>query len=330
MYSVVNKEKNKNQDFPLLSLNSEHIDEVTQIPSTPLANESTAASTMGESASAEPADGDGDAASSTAASVIAIAADGDIVLDVTFETSKETLKKLRAQLKSMSLASRSKNEPKTPPSTRLELAYRVSSEALKKHSKYFANLLSNPQFSEHRRITDSHAALIARGIQPAEAEAAELPRVEIVDDDQATQASGREVAFKDMLLMLHKLPISVTKLTMSYMTTLAIMADRFDCAATVAKSAGLGAKFKGPVTSTRAYFDEHGRATETENVLRQKLLISILLGQPTQLAAASRELILRGSAIWNVYHEPEEGKDAAWWHLPEGIEGEMQSVSCTS
>lgn len=278
---------------------------------------------MGESAAAEPADGDADA-SSTAASVIAIVEDGDIILDVTFETSKETLKKLRTQLKSMSLAARSKNEAKTPPRTRLQLAYRVSLDALKKHSKYFANLLSNPQFSEYKRISDAHAALIARGIQPGAAEAADLPRVEIVDDDQATQASGREVAFKDMLLLLHKMPPATTKLTMSYVTTLAIMADRFDCAATVARSAGLGAKFKGPVTSTRAYFDEHGRATETENVLRQKILIAILLGQPTQLAAASRELILRGSAVWNIYHEPEEGKDAAWWHLPEGIEGMMR------
>lgn len=270
------------------------------------------------------ADKDADKSAPAASqSVIAVDETGDIILDVVFETSKDTLKKARSQVTAAPRIAKPALPPTVgaPLSPRTTLSYRVSVEALKNRSKYFTNLFSNPQFSESRRIAYAHAALTAKGTQPSNADAADLPRIEIIDDDEATQASSRDVAFEDMLRLIHRKPVKATKITMAYATTLAIIADRFDCADAVARSANMGAKFKGPITSTRAYFDSYGKPTETEKIVRQKILIALLLRQPTQLAAASRELVLRGSTIWGPYHDPDDLNPAAWWNLPEGVEG---------
>lgn len=272
------------------------------------------------------ADADADKPAPAASpSVIAIDEKGDIILDVIFETSKETLKRARSQVTAAPrIAKPAAPAPVGAPlSPRTTLSYRVSVEALKGRSKYFTNLFSNPHFSESKRISGAHGILRAKGHQPSDADADDLPRIEIVDDDEATQASNRDVAFEDMLRLIHRKPAKATKITMAYATTLAIIADRFDCADAVARSANMGAKFKGPITSTRAYFDSYGKPTETEKIVRQKVLIALLLRQPTQLAAASRELVLRGSTVWGPYHDPDDLNPAAWWHLPEGVEGNM-------
>jgi hypothetical protein len=154
---------------------------------------------------------------------------------------------------------------------------------------------------------------------PSEAEPADLPHVKITDDDEATQTAAREPIFEDMLRIIHQVPIKTTRVVMSYVTTLALLADRFDCGAPVSRAL-MDMKFKWPVTNTRPYVDESGRATEAEKVLRQKILVAWLLGQPMRLHQATRELVLRGSRLWSPCAE-EDASPGAWWHLPEGIEG---------
>lgn len=190
---------------------------------------------------------------------------------------------------------------------------------LKKHSKYFSNLLTNPAFREAQLISTTLADLASRKVKPSEADPAELPRVKITDDDEATQSAGREHVFEDMLRIIHQIPVKTTRVVMTYVSTLAILADRFDCGSPVSRAL-TDIKFKWPVTNTRPYVDEAGQATETEKVLRQKILVSWLLGQPMRLHQASRELVLRGSRLWSAYGE-EEDLPGAWWNLPEGIEG---------
>lgn len=248
---------------------------------------------------------------------------GDIILDVTFETSPETLRRSR---KAALAASRKAGSSATPPPNlkpKVRAAYRVSLGALKKHSKYFDNLLSNSHFREAKLITDAHDLLKARGSIPAEADASELPWIPIADDDEATKTAGREHTFEDMLRIIHQEPPKTTRITMSYVTTLAITADRFDCTTVVSRCLSTDLKFKWPVTNSRPMQDDTGRATDVEQVLRQKILVSWLLGQPMRLQQATRELIMRGSSHWSAFYNDDADTTAAWWTLPDGLEREL-------
>lgn len=270
---------------------------------------------MGESEAA--ASADGEAAKSAKVDVVDVADAGDIILDVTFETSKETLKKSRKGATAFG-AKKTGGAPPAALKTKVKVAYRVNQAALKKHSQYFANLLSNSQFREAALIKEAHEKLAKKGVKPAEADAADLPWISITDDDEATKAAGREHAFEDILRIIHQKPPKVTRAAMSEVTTMAILADRFDCITAVARSLH---GIRWPVTNTRAFTDESGRNTDVEQTLREKILVSWLLGNGMKLHQAARELITRGSRLWSDYHDESEELTAAWWHLPDGIEG---------
>lgn len=274
-----------------------------------------------------PADGDapdGPAANGTSLGHGAIAVDarGDVVLHVTFDTSPETLRKAR---KAALAASRKAGSSAPPPPVlkpQVKVAYRVSSAELKKHSNYFSRLFSDSKFREAKLITESHAQLAARGQKPADVDAAQLPWIDIVDDDEATQTAARERVFEDMLRILHRQLPKITRATMSYLATLAITADRFDCVTPVSRCLNGELKFKWPVTTTKPMRDDSGKPTDVEQVLRQKILVSWLLGQPMRLHTATRELIMRGSRRWTVFDDGESEADAtaAWWTLPDDLE----------
>ena len=296
----------------------------------------------------EPAAADGDAPDSSATGakdgtsgshgshglnprVINVDAHGDVVLDVTFETSPNTLRKSRkaalaAARKAGSTASTTATAPELKPKVRI--AYRVSLHALRQHSKYFANLLFNPQFREAKVIADAHQLITERGAKPAESEPSELPWLPIADDDDATRTAGREHAFEDMLRLIHGKPPKVARAGISYVTTMAIIADRFDCTSAIGRCLNSELKFKWPITSGRPLRDESGRETEVEQVLRQKILVSWLLHQPMRLHSATRELIIRGSSHWSAFYDGESENTAAWWNLPDGLEREFALAPC--
>ncbi|KAM4059871.1 protein related to hydroxyproline-rich glycoprotein [Hirsutella rhossiliensis] len=253
--------------------------------------------------------------------VVEVDESGDIVLDVTFETSHAVLKKSR---KALPPADRTL-KPRPPATTKV--AYRVRIAALKGNSRYFAHLFSNPQFSEARLVAETHDGLMARGVNPSEAGARDLPFIALVDDDEATQAAGRELVFEDMLRILHRKPIKTAKVVMPYAVTLAIVADRFDCVDTVARTLNGHHKFKWPIINSRPLtIDDRGRMAEVEQTMRQKVLVSWLLGQPLRLQQATRELIVRGSSLWSAFHDADANTEraAAWWNLPQGLERELQ------
>lgn len=278
---------------------------------------------MGESAAATAAaHGDGPDGAKTGRSVVVQVADeGDIVLDVTFETSIETLR--ISHKAALAAARKAGSQAASLPvfKSKVKVAYRVSLEALKKHSKYFENLLSNSQFREATLIETAHRELAARQLKPSQADAEDLPWITITDDDEATKAARREHAFEDILRIIHQKPPKATRVVMSEVTTMAIIADRFDCVSAVARSLNSDLKFKWPVTGTRPLLDDSGRATSAEQTLREKILVSWLLGQPMRLHQASRELITRGSSLWSAFHDGNSELTAAWWNLPEGLEG---------
>ena len=281
---------------------------------------------MGESAAttadAEPSEGP----KADLPPIIDIATRGDIILDVTFETSSDTLRQSR---KALLAASRKAGTKPPPPSTykaKVRVAYRVSLEALKKHSKYFSNLLTNPRFREAKIIGDAHERLATRKIKSGEASVMDLPWITITDDDTASKAAGRETVLEDMLNILHQKPLTTTRVTMSYVTTLTIIADRFDCTSAVSRTLSSDLKFKWPLTSTRPLRAEDGTPTDTEQALRQKILVAWLLGQSIKLHQSARELIIRGSSMWSDFIDPEADMTAVWWNLPDGLEGKQLKI----
>lgn len=251
--------------------------------------------------------------------IVEIVPDGDILLDVIFETSKETLKAAR---KSARLRPGQKVEPPVLKSKN-RVRYRVSLLVLKHHSKYFDNLLSDTRFAEARTIETSFEQLKLRDLEPSEAGAADLPVVEIQEDDEATRSAGQDSAFEDLLRILHrKLSVIPTKpVTMQYLAVLAVLADRFDCIHIVAKYVSV-LKFKWPATQTRLSKDGGSALSRAvEDTLRQKILVSWLLDQPVRMQTATRELIMYGSRRWSPsFDEEDESYTAAWWDLPDDLE----------
>ncbi|KAK3344122.1 hypothetical protein B0T25DRAFT_318486 [Lasiosphaeria hispida] len=255
--------------------------------------------------------------------VVDIASDGDVLLDVTFETSKETLKTAKK-------ATKPRPGQQVAPiilKSKFRLAYRVQLSVLKQQSKYFSNLLDDPRFSEARLIAAAFDRLSLRNVTPSEAAAEDLPLVKIQDDDEATLSAGREAVFGDLLRILHGNAPVTKPVTMQYLATLAVLADRFDCTKPVSKSLNASLKFKWLPTQTRLSREE-GEPCLTlaaEETLRQKILVSWLLDQPLKMHAATREIIIFGSRKWAEFPDEEvEGCSSIWWNLPDDLEGELQ------
>lgn len=281
---------------------------------------------MGDSTTDASTDDASESAKARGKPLVEVSGKGDIILDVTFETSRDTLKKSRSEAAAAARKTKTQAGPVASISPKVRTAYRVRLDVLKKQSKYFSNLLSNPQFSEAKLISHIHENLRAMKIDPGEAQPGDLPWISITDDDEATKSAGREVAFEDMLRIMHQLPPKATKISMPYVTTVAIISDRFDCSSIVSRSLSTDLKFKWPLTSSKPLMDERGRNTDTEQIMRQKVLVAWLLGQPMRLHQATRELITRGSRLWNAYHDGHDASPdttASWWNLPDGIEGKF-------
>ncbi|KAJ1338468.1 dihydrolipoyllysine-residue acetyltransferase [Microdochium nivale] len=274
---------------------------------------------------------------------------GDLILAVTFENSKSTVRaarKAQAQIPPVSTKADKVKSAAAPPAARARtrVPFRVQASVLKRQSQYFDRLLGDSRFKEAKDITAVLEALSLRNIKPGDAIAAELPWVEITDDDEATQYAHRELVFADLLRILHDQPAltgssSTHKVTPQYVTTLAVLADRFDCTAPVSSHVSARLKYKWPTAaaasrkvppaSGRGGDETSGLNRPAEDILRQKILVGWLLNLPIVFKNGTKELILSGSSRWGSF-APEDEQDqhsqpeAAWWYLPEGLEEELQ------
>lgn len=254
--------------------------------------------------------------------IVDVAPDGDIVLDVTFETSKETLKAARK-------ATKPRPGQHVVPSVfkpRVRVGYRTRLSVLRQHSKYFDSLLGDTRFAEAKAVAAALERLSLQNVAPEDTSAESLPRVAIKEDDEATQAAGQEGIFADLLRLLHGQEAETTPVTMHYLAALAVLADRFNCTAAVSKAMSAKLKLKWPVTKTALPRDEGGPSLTRamEETLRQKILVSWLLDQPIKMSTSTRELVIYGSRRWSLSDDDEEtdAYGAAWWNLPDDLEGE--------
>ncbi|KAK0670926.1 hypothetical protein QBC41DRAFT_65162 [Cercophora samala] len=253
--------------------------------------------------------------------VVDIAPEGDLVLCVTFNTSKETLK-----------AAKKAKEPPTTLKPTVKQGYRVQISVLKANSGYFTRLLGDTRFTEAKAVEDALQKLSLSNVNPSEADLSELPVVGINEDDEASRTANLSVLFGDLMRILHRVPITTKPLTVRYLAIIAVLADRFDCIPLVTKWLA-AIKFKFPPTTTQNQ-NRTGPALSksSEELLRQKILVSWLLERPLVFQSCTRELIMYGSRRWCTLFDEEEEEDeqskhvytAAWWHLPSGLEQELQ------
>jgi hypothetical protein len=240
--------------------------------------------------------------------VVDIRATGDVILDVSFENTAACTKSIPTDL-----LQKLRNAKSVFPCPRV--FYRVRLETLKKHSNYFTHLLGSDVFGEGRAIQEAFSDLAELNLKPSECEADRLPRITIVDEDDATRTLGREHVFRDMLRIIHGAEHLTKPITITYITVLVVLADRFDCLGPVARYiTGSFVNFKYPQTLDK----------KVEELLRQKILIFYHTNQTARFATATKELILRGSSRWTGYDE-EGAFTAAWWDLPDGLEGAIIS-----
>ncbi|KAI1421718.1 hypothetical protein F5Y12DRAFT_685737 [Xylaria sp. FL1777] len=263
--------------------------------------------------------------------VIVVSEHGDVMLDVTFQNSKDTIRSARKAAQPRHVSRGDPHPQQQPvPKARVCLAFRVDLAVLRRQSKYFDKLLGDSRFKEANGIAEAFAALSLKNVRPGDADVGDLPWISIHDDDEATSYAYREMAFADLLRILHgqDAKTAQAQITMSFVTTLAVLADRFDCAAAVSKYVAAGLKFKWPVTNRgKPVRDDgfSGMSRANENVLRQKILVSWLLNQPGKFQAATRELIMNGSCQWRSFGgEEDETTSATWWYLQDGLEQELQ------
>jgi hypothetical protein len=245
----------------------------------------------------------------TAHNVVEIRATGDVILDVSFENTNACTKSIPSEVIQKLRVS------KAPiPSARV--FYRVRLETLKKHSKYFAHLLGSDVFGEGRSIRAHFAGLAESNLKPTEIEPDQLPRIKIIDEDDATRTVGRETVFRDMLRIIHGAEHLTKPLSTLYLAVLVILADRFDCLAPITRYvAGTFGNFKYPQTLDKS----------AEEILRQKILVFYHTNQAVRLASATKELILRGSSRWIGYVDSNPGFTTSWWDLPDGLESKISS-----
>ncbi|KAI0393543.1 hypothetical protein F5Y17DRAFT_304234 [Xylariaceae sp. FL0594] len=265
--------------------------------------------------------------------VIVISPQGDVVLDATFQNSKETIRSANKAARAKHTSLRNPQPQQPAPKPRARLAFRVDLAVLKTQSKYFEKLLGDSHFKETKDIADAFSALSLKNLKPKDAGVEDLPWVKIHDDDEAASYAYRENVFADLLRILHGQDVQTSQppITMSFVTTLAVFADRFDCTASVSRYVSTKLKFKWPVTNLRKPRDDGSSSFSTmsranENVLRQKILVSWLLNQPGKFQAATRELIMNGSCRWSSFGEEDDetSTGATWWFLQDGLEQELQ------
>ncbi|KAK3072984.1 hypothetical protein LTR53_005845 [Teratosphaeriaceae sp. CCFEE 6253] len=169
--------------------------------------------------------------------------------------------------------------------------FKVNTDVLKQHSKYFGRLLQPGRFGEGSAVEAQHRLLRERYQSLTDVPASELPSLTVKD-------LGR---------------ISVLP-PISNLANLVIVADRFDALDAVKSYVGRKRILRAIEGKTTA----KGDTALSEEKVRQRLLVAVMLEYPPWVDRYSARLIAKG---W-VGREPEI-HTALWWDLPSRIEDEL-------
>lgn len=197
-------------------------------------------------------------------------------------------------------------------STKHDRSFRVASTLLKAKSRYFAGLLQG-RFGESAQIETRRAELVKQYGSLDHAPAAELPVVHIEDVGRISAVKSIEALLTDFLHMLHDMDTPPLP-PVGNMANLAIVADRFDALEAVRAYVRRKKMLRAIDGKTTAKVDN----ALSEEKVRQRLLVAILLEYPPWFEKYSCRMMLKG---W-VDREIDEDSPL-WFDLPARVEDEL-------
>lgn len=198
-------------------------------------------------------------------------------------------------------------------------SYRVSAEYLKQASPYFVRLLDPSKFGEGALVAEKLRDLRKTYSDIADTPSKELPRVTIVDIGRISKVNTVQNLVADFLKIVHGLEISTPVPPLPNLANLAVVADRFDALPHLSAYA-----HRKKVYSTIDARSKGKLGSLTEERLRQKLLVGLLLDHSPWISTYSKRLIIGGSIQWKPDVE-EDDELAFWWDMPHGLEGNKLS-----
>lgn len=190
---------------------------------------------------------------------------------------------------------------------------RAQSAVLKSRSVYFSGLLSG-RFGESEHMEEVHQGLIEKYGEIAAAPMEELPVIHIEDLGRISEVKSLDALCTDFFGILHGHDLQQNPPPVGNLAKLAIVADRFDALDAV----------KAYIFQKKMVRAIDGRtppkleSSLTEEKVRQRLLIAILLEDPVWTDRYSARMITKG---WAGKEHVEA--DALWWDLPSGVEDEL-------
>jgi hypothetical protein len=196
-------------------------------------------------------------------------------------------------------------------------SYRVSAEHLKQASPYFVRLLDPSKFGEGAQVAEKLKDLRKTYPDMGDTPSEELPRVRIADIGRISKVNTIKNLVADFLNIIHGFEISTPIPPIPNLANLAVVADRFDALPHFSAYAR-----RKKVYSTIDTRSKGKLGSLTEERLRQKLLIGLLLDHSPWISTYSKRLIIGGSVQWKPDVE-EDDELAFWWDMPHGLEGNM-------
>lgn len=196
--------------------------------------------------------------------------------------------------------------------TTLAHSFRVSKSSLKQSSKYFAGLLDG-RFGESEEIEQKQSALRKRYGTFADVPASELPVIHIKDIGRISTIKSIEPLCADFLAILHGKETAPAP-PVANLANLAIVGDRFDALNTMREYF----RRKKTVRALDGKTTPKVEQALTEEKVRQRLLVAVLLDYPPWMREYSTRIIVRG---W-IGRESTESA-ALWWDLPSRLEEEL-------
>lgn len=194
-------------------------------------------------------------------------------------------------------------------------SYRVSTEQLKQASPYFVRLLDPSKFGEGQQVAQRLQELRKTYTELGDTPVKELPSVVIIDIGRISKVNTIQNLVADFLRILHGLDISTPVPPLPNLANLAVVADRFDALPHFSAYAHRKKVYSTIDTRTKGKL-----ASLTEERLRQKLMVGLLLDHSPWVATYSKRLIIGGSVQWKPDVE-EDDESAFWWDMPHGLEG---------
>ncbi|TKA57843.1 hypothetical protein B0A55_12219 [Friedmanniomyces simplex] len=197
--------------------------------------------------------------------------------------------------------------------SRAHAGFRVSTAALKQHSRYFERLLQAGRFGEGNAVEARQRMLREQYQSLAEAPASELPVIRVQDVGRISVVKSFTTLCADFLYILHGRDLQ-TLPPVTNLANLTIVADRFDALEVVGSYVARKKILRTIDGKTTAKAD----GALSEEKVRQRLLVAIMLDHPPWMERYSARLIVKG---W-VGREADLSSPL-WWDLPCRIEEEL-------